>query len=599
MPETRSLTAFYLYFAKPFWLKFLGIALTSIIWALYDSAGPYLIKLIIDKVTTFEGKPQDVFEVIKWPLGSFIGLRLFMEGCNILQGIIGIYTYSNFRQKIASELFAYVQQHSYSYFLNQFTGGTSSRIVELARSGVRLSSMLLQDFMPLLCSFLISAYLMWTIHPIFATVLLVWMLTYLTLVVSLINKKSVLFAKKHAEAATLVKGRISDSLSNIVNSRLFARADYEQQYLESYLHNEAERHQDFLWYLEKVRAFQRLFSSALIIMILVLALYGWSLGKITIGDFSFIVAATISILSMAWHIANQATKLFEEIGSASDSLKIISEPIEIKNSDQAKPLDIQNGEIELDNISFTYSSSTQPIFTCLNLKIKGREKIGLVGFSGSGKSTFAHLLLRYFELSEGHIFIDGQDITQVTQQSLREQISMIPQDVTLFHRTLIENIRYGRLNASDEEVIEAAKKAHCHEFIEQLPKGYYTLVGERGTRLSGGQRQRIAIARAILKNSPILILDEATSALDSATEQAIQSGLKHVMEEKTCIVIAHRLSTLIHMDRIIVFLRGKIVEDGHYTDLLKQKGHFAKLWEMQTGGALPEMSNNIEHDSTN
>jgi len=211
----------------------------------------------------------------------------------------------------------------------------------------------------------------------------------------------------------------------------------------------------------------------------------------------------------------------------------------------------------------------------------------LVGFSGSGKTTFASLILRFFEVSSGRILIDDQDIQNVTQESLHSQIAMIPQDPMLFHRSLLENIRYGRLDASDEEVIEASKRAHCHEFIELLPDGYHTMVGERGLKLSGGQRQRIAIARAILKNAPILILDEATSALDSITEKKIKEGLAYLMQNRTTIVIAHRLATLSDMDRILVFMGGQVVEEGTHEELLALRSHYAKLWELQAGGFLP------------
>ncbi len=253
----------------------------------------------------------------------------------------------------------------------------------------------------------------------------------------------------------------------------------------------------------------------------------------------------------------------------------------------AIPLKIAKGEIAFENVTFNYIPEHN-IFEDKNLKISAGSKVGLVGFSGSGKTTFANLILRYFDVESGMITIDGQDISKVTQESLRAQIAMIPQDTSLFHRSLLENIRYGRLDAPDHEVIDAAKKAHCDEFIDILPEQYHTTAGERGVKLSGGQRQRIAIARAILKNAPILILDEATSALDSVTEKKIQDGLKHLMDRRTCIVIAHRLSTLCGMDRILVFKEGKIIEDGSHKELIKANGHYAHMWKMQAGGFLPD-----------
>lgn len=260
---------------------------------------------------------------------------------------------------------------------------------------------------------------------------------------------------------------------------------------------------------------------------------------------------------------------------------------DIVDAPNAQPLRVTHNKIEFENVSFSYNINN-PLFKNINLVIESGKKVRFVGFSGSGKTTCVNLILRFFDVTSGRILIDNQNIAHVTQNSLHQSIAMIPQDTSLFHRSLIENIRYGRLDATDAEVIDAAKRAHCHEFINQLPDGYYSLVGERGIKLSGGQRQRIAIARAILKQAPILLLDEATSALDSVTEKCIQEGLHTLMQGSTTIVIAHRLSTLAEMDRILIFDKGEIIEDGNHTELLKANGHYAKMWKMQAGGFLPD-----------
>jgi ATP-binding cassette subfamily B protein len=298
---------------------------------------------------------------------------------------------------------------------------------------------------------------------------------------------------------------------------------------------------------------------------------------------------------MAWLAGLELPLLFKEIGICRQALTIIQDPHDITDALQAKPLKVTRGEIVFDHVTFHYLNH-QNLFEDKTISLQAGQKVGLVGFSGSGKSTFANLILRYYDVQGGRILIDGQDISKVTQNSLREQISMIPQDPSLFHRSLMENIRYGRLDATDEEVIEASKKAHCHDFIQKMPEKYHALVGERGVKLSGGQRQRIAIARAILKNAPILILDEATSALDSVTEREIQEGLEILMEKHTTLVIAHRLSTLSGMDRILVFNEGKIVEDGTHEELIKSGGHYARMWDMQAGGFLPETSQQDEEE---
>ena len=282
----------------------------------------------------------------------------------------------------------------------------------------------------------------------------------------------------------------------------------------------------------------------------------------------------------------QINVLVREISTVKESLTLISVPHEIIDAPNAQKLLVKKGSIHFQDVTFSYQKKG-PIFKHLEVLITAGQKIGLVGFSGSGKSTFVNLILRFFDIQEGQILIDSQDISKITQKSLHEQIALIPQDPSLFHRTLMENIRYGRIEASDEDVIAASKLAHCHEFIEKLPKGYNTLVGERGVRLSGGQRQRIAIARAILKDAPILILDEATSSLDSVTEKLIQESLLYLMRNRTTIIIAHRLSTLAEMDKIYVFHEGKIIESGTQEDLQKiEGGYFSKLWKMQAHGFL-------------
>jgi ATP-binding cassette subfamily B protein len=271
----------------------------------------------------------------------------------------------------------------------------------------------------------------------------------------------------------------------------------------------------------------------------------------------------------------------------SNGVNTIIVPHELVDNPDAKQQTFNNGSIEYRNVNFTYPEG-KVVFENLSVKIPSGQRVGLVGYSGSGKSTFVNLILRTYDPQNGEIFISGYDVSKVTQESLHAQISLIPQDPTLFHRTLLENIRYGHLDANDDEVIEAARKAYAHDFIVDQKEGYQSMVGERGVKLSGGQRQRIAIARVILKNAPILILDEATSSLDSITEESIQTSLEAAMHNKTVIVIAHRLSTIAHLDRILVFDAGRIVEDGKHEALLKLRGSYYQLWSKQAGGFLPE-----------
>jgi ATP-binding cassette, subfamily B, bacterial len=287
-------------------------------------------------------------------------------------------------------------------------------------------------------------------------------------------------------------------------------------------------------------------------------------------------------------LSRRFLEFFEYIGNVANGVHTIVRAHDVIDSPDAEPVPITRGSIEFRNVDFGYSNERR-VFNQLSVTIPPGQSVGLVGLSGSGKSTFVSLVLRLFDPQNGQVLIDGTDIRRMTQDSLHAQLSLIPQDPSLFHRTLLENIRYGRLEASDEEVIEAARKASAHDFIAQIKDGYHSMVGERGIKLSGGQRQRIAIARVILKNAPVLILDEATSSLDSITERAIQTTLDQVMKGKTVIVVAHRLSTVAHLDRILVFDQGRIVEDGSHADLLALRGAYYRLWSRQAGGFLPEL----------
>jgi ATP-binding cassette subfamily B multidrug efflux pump len=323
-----------------------------------------------------------------------------------------------------------------------------------------------------------------------------------------------------------------------------------------------------------------------------LALWLWSKSAITLGAVALSISLVIRINGLAGWIMWVMTNIFENVGIVQEGMRTVSQPIKVTDAPDANKLKVERGEIRFKNIHFHYGHDSGLIDN-LSLTIKPGEKVGVVGRSGAGKSTLASLLLRFYDLEGGHILIDGQDIAKVTQDSLRSQIGVVTQDTSLFHRSVADNIRYGREDASDAEVIAAARRAHAHVFIRALEdvkgrKGYDTRVGERGVKLSGGQRQRVAIARILLKNAPILILDEATSALDSEVEAAIQEQLYNLMEGKTVIAIAHRLSTIAAMDRLIIMDQGHIVEEGTHDALLREDGIYANLWKHQSGGFLTE-----------
>ena len=321
--------------------------------------------------------------------------------------------------------------------------------------------------------------------------------------------------------------------------------------------------------------------------IMFLTINFWQKGIITLGDVVFIITTILNLMTIASTAAIEMSYLFRELGVINEALKIVRDPLDIKEGKSPKPLKVKKGKIEFKKVSFKYTRNNK-VFKNKNLTIEGGQKIGLVGLSGSGKTTFVNLILRLYDITSGKILIDSQDISNVTVDSLRNNITLIPQEPRLFNRSILENIKYSKEDATYEEVVEACKKAHCHEFIMNLEHQYDSVVGEMGSKISGGQKQRIAIARAILKNAAILIMDEATSALDSHTEKYIQDSIGYLSRNKTTIIIAHRLSTLLKVDRILVFNQGTIIEDGSHDELIKKAGHYAMLWQMQTAGLLPD-----------
>jgi len=337
----------------------------------------------------------------------------------------------------------------------------------------------------------------------------------------------------------------------------------------------------------QMRLILQALNLAIYAVLLPLALHGLVRRAISVGDFLLISTLMIQLIRNVFDMANGLPDTYDMVGSIHDSLAMLIVPRDICDAPGASELRVPRGEVVFDRVSFAYDNK-KPIFDRLRLTIPAGQRIGLIGHSGAGKTTLVTMLMRLYDVQQGAIRIDGQNIAEVTQASLRRSIGLIPQDVILFHRTLMENIRYGRPGASDAEVVRAAERAHAHEFVTALPEGYRTLVGERGVKLSGGQRQRIAIARALLKDAPILLLDEATSALDSESEALIQVGMNEAMAGKTVVAIAHRLSTLAHLDRLLVIEKGQIVEDGAHAELLAKGGVYAALWSRQVGGFLTD-----------
>lgn len=578
---------FALHFYKKIRLVLYAIFLFEALQASCTIMLPYAIKQIIDAVTLANETGVDVFEAAYDALVFFALLNLGIVLFSRASGALLVSNGPLLRAKIRKSIFRYIQFHSHRYFVSHFAGSLATRISEVSVSCMHALWTIAFTFYPLIIQSVVALVILFMANAQLALVLSLWLLAYTTISIYL-AKKCQVYSKDFAAARSKVTGKVVDSVTNMMNTRMFARSEYEEEYLTDYLDHEVDHALRTYWYMEKMRWFQ--FVSAMLLMVSMVgyALKIWAEGGLTVGEFSMVAGIAIMLIEAARGLSRSFLEFFEYIGNIADGVSIFIQPHEIVDKPDAPEIQVQQGEIQFKDVSFTYPEGMQ-IFTHMNVTIESFQKVGLVGFSGSGKSTFVNLILRLFEPDAGAITIDSQNILKVTQDSLRESVSLIPQDPMLFHRSLMENIRYGRLQATDEEVVEAAIKANAHDFILQTEQGYNSLVGERGVKLSGGQRQRIAIARAILKDAPVLILDEATSSLDSVTERKIQQGLDRLMRHKTVVVVAHRLSTISHLDRILVFDEGQIVEDGRHEDLLQiEDGHYARLWHMQAGGFLPE-----------
>ncbi|MDF4482560.1 ABC transporter ATP-binding protein [Vibrio parahaemolyticus] len=425
--------------------------------------------------------------------------------------------------------------------------------------------------------------------------MIVWLFVYIAIQIYFVPKlKDV--ASEQADARSTMTGRIVDSYTNIQTVKLFSHSQRETQYAE----------QGMKGFLNTVYRQMRLVTGfdvaveisnyILVFSVAALSIYLWLDSAISVGAIAIAVSLALRVNGMSMWIMWEVGALFENMGTVVDGMKTLSKPIDIQDKPNAKDLVVSQGGIQFDNVSFHYGEN-KGVINHLNLDIKPGEKVGLVGRSGAGKSTLVNLLLRFHDVEEGSIKIDGQNIADVTQDSLRSKIGMVTQDTSLLHRSIRDNILYGNPTASEEELLKATKQAHAHEFIETLTDpfgnvGYDAQVGERGVKLSGGQRQRIAISRVLLKDAPLLVLDEATSALDSEVEAAIQESLNELMQGKTVIAIAHRLSTIAQMDRLIVLDKGNVVEQGTHQELIAHNGIYAQLWAHQTGGFLGEELDN-------
>jgi len=486
--------------------------------------------------------------------------------------------------RLKQQAFEKMMTHSQSFFSNSFTGSLTQRVNRFASAFDRISDRVIWDISPIIIKIVGVATAAWFVSPMLSWAIIIWSIVFLGYNYVFSRWKSKYdFARAESDSRTTAV--LADSITN--NSAILLNNGLpreEARFRE--VSDEQGRLSRFAWNLSTISS---AFQSALIIgMEIGLVWYEiklWQQGLITAGTFTMIQIYFASLSSQIFGFARVVRDLYESYADAKEMVEIMRLPEEIKDAPGARALAIKEGGIEFKDVQFGFGEGGRDVLKKISIAIKPGEKIALVGPSGAGKSTFVRLLLRFYDVTGGSISIDGQDIRSITKQSLYDALSLVPQDPILFHRSLAENIRYGAPKASDEEVYAAARMAHCDEFISSLPLKYETLVGERGIKLSGGERQRVAIARAILRNAPILILDEATSSLDSHSEALIQDALEKLMASKTVIVVAHRLSTIRKMDRIVVIDQGSILEQGSHEELTAKEGSmYRKLWELQAGG---------------
>lgn len=582
--QPTSVTRFILDTLKPFRWWVFGQVIVSMIWAIDLSLSPYLLKMMVDRMST--APLNEAYDALLLPASLYFSMLLVV----VLAFRFYDYAWLNInppmKRHVGSMLMDRMMQHAHHLFQDNLSGTLGNKIKDVMSGIPDLLKILVDHFFSHSLALLIAMAAVSTISSEFAIALFIWAIIFIA-TPSIALRTARQLSDDAAEVRSTVVGTMVDIISNMLSVRLFAGRRFERRKLGENLENYVNADQKRDWFFLKINTIQGISFVIYQSLVIYWLIEGFKQGTILPGDFVLVLAVNAAIMQNLWTISRDLITVAELAGSITQGLRIVLSPLEIKDKEEAKELVINKGEIVFSQVHFRYRNA-EALFENKSVTIQPGQKVGLVGYSGGGKTTFVNLILRLFDVTGGHILIDGQDIREVSQDSLHENIGMIPQDPILFHRSLMDNIRYGRFDASDREVIEAARKAHADEFIEKLPKGYHSFVGERGVKLSGGQRQRIAIARVILKNAPVLLMDEATSQLDSVTEQFIQEVLWKLMKDKTTIVIAHRLSTLLHMDRILVFDNGKIIEDGTHKELLAAHGHYKMLWDTQVGGFLPE-----------
>ena len=548
---------------------------------------PLIVANVFNTIVASQGKNLEMGMFTK----SFL---LFALAALVAQGCLdlGLYLLNTMEIKIIPRLynrvFKVLLDQSMHFHNNTFSGSLVNQTNRFIGGYVTITDTFIVNFTQILVLVVFSSVVLAFYSIILALTILVWAVVFIGINVA-INRRRVALSRERAYADTLLTGYLADTTSNISAVKTFAAEKREELAFHRVAVNKANKYRAYWLYTIRNDAAFGLLMSFLQILVLIVSIILIQRNAISLGTLILSQVYITQIVGNLWGLSSILKNVEQSLSDAGEMTEILEREILVKDKPDAAKLKVSNRSgINFENVKFTHAENSDTLFSDLNLSIQPGEKIGLVGPSGGGKTTITKLLLRLNDIQDGTIKIGDTDITSITQESLRSEISYVPQEPILFHRTLSENIAYGKDDATEKQIKRAAELAHADDFIKDLPKGYKTLVGERGVKLSGGQRQRIAIARAMLKNAPILVLDEATSALDSESEVLIQDALWTLMEGRTAIVIAHRLSTIQKMDRIIVLDEGKILEEGSHDELIKNKGKYAELWNHQSGGFIEE-----------
>ena len=563
------------------------MASTFLFVALLSYGNPYVMSLVVDRVSEGSISSDQVFSTYGPYIVALIAINLVGQAASKLQD------YTMYKLEIAAAYdlatmsFNVLCNQSMSFHSNRFGGTLVSQTSKFMSAYQQLLETITFPFLPVVCSVIFTCAILAPRVPLYVVILMVLLAIY-ACVSYYMYKRILSLNEKAASAQNQLSGELSDSVANILAVKTSGREDYERALFDQANRNVVERDSKRMW----ASLTRGIITAAITVVIMsVVAVFiagGNAWFGITPGTLVMMFTYTYTVTNQFNFINNGLQRFNRAFGDASGMTATLDEPRLVADKPGAPAMVVRKGTIDFQNIGFYYTDGNvkTPVFEDFNLHIPAGQRVGLVGLSGAGKTTLTKLLLRLSDIQDGRILIDGQNVADCTQQSLRRSIAYVPQEALLFHRTIAENISYGRPDATMEQIREAARQANALEFIENLPQGFETITGERGVKLSGGQRQRVAIARALLADCPVLVLDEATSALDSESEALVQDALKTLMRGRTCIVVAHRLSTVASLDRIVVLDHGKVVEDGPHAELIKAGGEYAHLWDRQTGAYL-------------